>query len=373
MRVAHVIAPAMMGGAEQVTVDLTSALAKQGIQVYLIPILSLEDVDHPFLERAPEGVALRALRVKHRQYLHERSSFQRLARDLRISVVHTHGYRADVVDGGAARGAGVATVSTAHGFTGGGVRNRIYQWLQMRSFARCDAVVAVSRPLARQLEAGGISQDRLHTIPNARLAPSQVYDPQEARSKLDLVEEGFHVGWIGRMSPEKGPDVMLSAIELVLARGTIPDLQATFIGDGRLRAELESRAKRRGLSDRIHWLGRVPEAARFLQAFDLICLSSRSEGTPIVALEAMTVGVPLIATKVGGVADLTGRDAALLIPPDDPQALANAIEAVQRDREAAMGRVATGLARVRKEASTDDWAKAHLEIYRKVLSSRSTA
>ena len=90
-----------------------------------------------------------------RAYLRERAAIARLLREVRPDVVHTHGYRPDVLDAGVARGQGIAVVTTVHGFTGGGWKNRVYEWLQCRAFRRFDAVVAVSRPLVGLLERRG--------------------------------------------------------------------------------------------------------------------------------------------------------------------------------------------------------------------------
>src|SRR5713101_3623616 len=90
-----------------------------------------------------------------------------LGRRLRPAVVHTHGYRPDVVDAGAARRLGIPTVTTVHGFTGGGWKNRFYERVQRRSHRRFDAVVAVSRPLVEQLLRDGVPPRRLHLVQNA--------------------------------------------------------------------------------------------------------------------------------------------------------------------------------------------------------------
>src|SRR5213075_3189165 len=125
-------------------------------------------------------------------------------------VVHSHGYRADVIDALFLRRR-VPIVTTVHGFTGGDLKNRFYQWLQCRAYRRFDAVVAVSRLLSREL-AERIGTSRLHLVPNAYSCASETLGRAAARSALGLPNDAVLVGWVGRLSPEKGPDVLLEAL-----------------------------------------------------------------------------------------------------------------------------------------------------------------
>ena len=366
MKVAHIMAPSPVGGAEQVVLDLTGALAAGGVEVHLVPILDEGAEDHPFLSRIDDTVRVHPLFLPPRRYAMERREVRSLVAQENLCMVHTHGYRADVVSSGAAAGVGAGRVTTVHGFTGGGVRNRLYEWAQRRAFRQFDAVVAVSRTLADELREEGISDARLHTIPNCRRPPAGLLDRVQARTALGLSVDGFHVGWIGRLSQEKGPDVMLEALGHL--DGAVPGtgFQTIFIGEGRLRSGLEARASALSLDQVVRFLGRVPDAAEVLPAFDVVVLSSRTEGTPIVALEAMMAGVPLVATRVGGVPDLVGSDAALLVPPEDPEALASAVAEVSRNPQAAESRARRAKARAQEVSSLDSWAERYMQVYEDV-------
>src|SRR5207245_5222223 len=117
--------------------------------------------------------------IPRRGYLQERAEVARLCRRLRPDVVHTHGYRADVLDAAIARGLGIPVVSTVHGFTGGDRRNRFYEWLQRRALRRFDAVVAVSRTLVDDLAESGVLGERLPYVQNAWYPPVPPLDPAE--------------------------------------------------------------------------------------------------------------------------------------------------------------------------------------------------
>jgi glycosyltransferase involved in cell wall biosynthesis len=275
-------------------------------------------------------------------------------------VVHTHGSHPDVLDAPVARAAGVPTLTTVHGFTGGDARNRVYEWLQRRAFLRFDAVVAVSEPLVALLAARGVRPERIHAIRNAwaPIAPAHLA-PAPSREALGVPAGTFHVGWVGRLSPEKGADVLVRALARL---GDLP-LLVSFVGDGAGRARLEALAAAAGVAGRIRWRGLMPGAERLFPTFDAFVLSSRTEGTPMVLFEAMHAGTPIVASRVGGVPDVLG-DTGLMVAPDDPAALAAAIIAVWRDPAAAQRRAAAARVRLAERFGREPWLRRYETLYR---------
>jgi glycosyltransferase involved in cell wall biosynthesis len=281
-------------------------------------------------------------------------------------VLHSHGYHADLVAAWAARTVPNPTVSTVHGFTGGRAKNRLYEWLDCRALRRFDAVVAVSAPLRLRLLEAGIPRERLHVVPNAYAAGPAPSDRREARGRLGLPAEGTVVGWVGRLSPEKAPDIFLEAIGR-----THLDVRASIIGDGIMRPALQAQARLLGITDRVHWHGEVPEAGRILPAFDVMLMSSRTEGTPIVLFEAMAAGVPVISTAVGGIPDVVGDGEALLVPPEHPDLLAHALQSVLDAPDAARVRAERARARLAAGYGIEQWLDRYDEIYQGVLAGRA--
>jgi glycosyltransferase involved in cell wall biosynthesis len=278
---------------------------------------------------------------------------------VRPDVVHTHGYRPDVLASGVARGLGLATATTVHGFTGGDLKNRMYEWLQRRSFRRFGAVVAVSKPLVEQLARGGVPRDRIHLVPNAWSSAARHLTREQARAKLGITDQGFRIGWVGRLSREKGADLLLEA----LARLPDPAFRVSFIGDGRERTALAARAAALGVADRVQWHGTVPDAGALYAAFDCYALSSRTEGTPIVLFEAMAARVPIVAAAVGGVPDVVRSGEGLLVPPESPAALAEAIGHVRADPAGAESRAAAAEAALGTRFSPERWLERYDAIY----------
>src|SRR5438874_5046999 len=168
MVVLQVVAPAEFGGLERVAHALAHGLHGLGHDVHVAIVLDVAAERHPFLTPLADcGIATHALELPMRAYWRERRAVAALCRRIRPDVIHTHGYRPDVVDASVARRLGIPTVTTVHGFTGGGWKNRLYERLQRRAFRRFDAVVAVSEPLKAQLTRAGVPATSVHVIRNA--------------------------------------------------------------------------------------------------------------------------------------------------------------------------------------------------------------
>jgi glycosyltransferase involved in cell wall biosynthesis len=313
------------------------------------------------------GVPLELLVHARRDYLGEWRSIVDLLRSRRPSVVHTHGYHADVVGGLAARRVGLPLVSTVHGFIGGDWKNRLYERVQYRVFRHFDAVMPVSRPMVDQLRTRGVPADRLHVVPNA-FAPEQAPLPREdARRELGIAPDTFAIGWVGRLSVEKGADVAVRA----LAEPRLADARLSFVGDGAERESLRELARELGVSDRVTWHGTRANAAPLLTAFDVLVISSRTEGTPIVLFETMAAGTPIVAARVGGVPDVVSETEASLVPPEDPAKLARAIDAVRNDVAGAMTRAAAARRRLARDFAIGAWVNRVGDVYAAALRQRS--
>jgi glycosyltransferase involved in cell wall biosynthesis len=358
----HVLAPAEFGGLESVVHALAAGQAARGIVVHAA--LVVEPGIRPPLASllADAGVHPHVLELGARAYRAERAALRDLVRETRAELVHTHGYRSDVIGGSAARSARVPVVSTVHGFIGGTRRGRLNEWVQRLALRRADAVIAVSRPLAARLVASGIASSRVHLMPNAWAERAPGLTRAEARAALGIPDAAFVVGWVGRLGREKGPDVFVDALGML---GDLP-VQVSVIGEGREGPALRERTTGWG-GPPVRWHGTLPGASRYFRAFDLYVLSSRTEGTPISLLEAVAAGVPAVATAVGGVGDVTGADGALLVPSDDPAALATAIRGAFEDRDASRDRAARATTRLATEFAAGPWLDRHDALYRTLL------
>lgn len=368
LAILQVYAPTEAGGLDRVVEALAAGQARAGHDVTVVAVHpgEIRDVTSvQRLRRAP--VRLHEVVIAPRAYAAEWRNMRKLCRMMRPQIVHTHGARCDFVDGLAARSLSVPTVTTLHGRTGGGLKWRVFEWMQHRAIRHFDAIVAVSSAQVEYLAADGFRADKLRLIPNAYSDVGAPLNRAEARRRLGASPEPPLIGWVGRLSLEKGPDVFLEAV----AQLRDVSLQAAVIGEGAASGSLRSRARTLDLGDRIHWHGTIPNAALLFPAFDLFVLSSRTEGTPIVLLEAMAQGIPVIATAVGGVPAMVSTKEAVLVPAENPQALAQAIRYALTDRTASRERALRAQERVRTAYALEPWVEAHEVLYREVLADRA--
>jgi glycosyltransferase involved in cell wall biosynthesis len=357
--VVHLLAPQTTGGLERAVELMAGGLASRGYRITAVLLLNPNDEVPPIaggLEAA--GVTVRPIRVPRRFYWREVREVGRIIRSLGAGILHTHGYRGDVVGYLAGRDASCALVSTAHGFTGGDLKNRFYEWLDQLVLRRFDAVLAVSAGLSRHLCRRGVPSAKVRVVENG-IGPLDFLPRVEARRMLGLRPEGPCVGWVGRMTREKGADLAVRALLPLAAQG----IQVAMVGDGPEREALQRTAGEGG----VHWVGSVLQAGRYLPAFDVLVLSSRVEGTPMVLLEAMQAGVPVVAFAVGGVPALLGGGAGTLVPSLDVTALREAVRHLLDTSEEAQRRARVAREMVEQRFRLDSWLDRLEVVYWEVV------
>ena len=368
MTLVHVTTPAAYGGLERVVAGLCTETAARGHRVVLVLLLLPEfPVPEWASKLSASNVVLEPLHIPRRAYLRERSIVRTMLSQYGASVLHTHGYRADVLHASVARSLGIALVSTAHGFASLDTRGRFYEWLQRRVWRGFDAVVAVSQPLLDTLARAGVGNDRLMHIRTGLSSASPTPLPRaEARRRLNLPADRQVLGWVGRMSDEKSPSLAIEALARTPADGPV----LCMVGGGPQLQPCRRLATELGVGDRVVFAGPVPDAAPLLGAFDGLVLSSKTEGTPMVVLEASAASIPVIATAVGGVPELLRDDGGWLVPPGDATALAAAImDALVRPLEAE--RRAQRLRRnLAGNEGGPDWIDQYLALYARLSRSR---
>jgi glycosyltransferase involved in cell wall biosynthesis len=349
---------------ESMVTGLAGGQVEAGHEVTVVCVFPHEPEDHPFWDGIANMEGVRAVPVvlPGRRYLDEKRFVRTILREYGAEVLHTHGYRPDVLLASEARRAGVSVVTTVHGFSGGGVKNRIYEWLQRRAHRSFDGVVAVSADLRRELAASGVPESVLWCIPNAWRPSASPAPRLDARRQLRLPEDGPVIGWVGRMSGVKAPDIMAEAFARIEHRAAL----LSFVGDGPLLASLGQRVGAAAAS-RVRLHGAVPGASRLLSAFDVLAITSWSEGTPMILLEAMAAGVPVVTTAVGGIPDVVSDREAVLVRPGDVEGIARAFDSVLADPDGARERALAARARLGAEFATEPWVRRYDEIYRGCL------
>lgn len=319
-------------GAERVVQELATRLDPARYQVVVASLRS-PGGDDGDVARALAAAGVPVVPLRMRGKLDPRGPWRlvRLVRRLRPHVVHAHLFHANLAARLLARAAGAGRViSTVHVVE----RRRLpARFALERLTARLDDRTAcVSEAVARfARERLGAAPGRLVVVPNGvDLARFAALPAREAaRADLGLPGEGLVVGALGRLDPQKGLDVLVDAFARVRASTGAP-VTLALAGAGPEEAALRARVARLGLDGRVRFLGHRPDVPRVLAAMDVFCMPSRWEGFGLALVEAMAAGRPVIASHVDSLPEVLG-DAGVLVPPDDPAALAGALGALLDD------------------------------------------
>ncbi len=288
-----------------------------------------------------------------------------LLRDTDASMLCCHGYKANLLGWLATRRVGIPIVSVSRGWTGECFRVRLYEWLDKRVLRRMDRVVCVSEGQAEKVRRAGVAGTKITVIHNG-VRPQRFACPKpEYRQRLlELFPAApkLIVAAAGRLSPEKGFDVLIDAAATVVAKE--PEVGFVLFGDGPLREQLNARIERLGLADRFILTGFRSNLDDYFPHFDLFAQSSHTEGLPNVILEAFAASVPVVATAVGGTPEIVedGQNG-LLVPAGDAPALASAIMRLTNDTSLKVQMGTAGRQRVETEFTFDAQAAAYRKLF----------
>jgi glycosyltransferase involved in cell wall biosynthesis len=289
------------------------------------------------------------------------NSLVQVARELkrgRYDLVHCHGFQGGAVGRVAARMLGIPALVTIHNtLQAGGIAGRcaILTENMLRSCtAKWVAVSAFLRNYAWNVLK--VPDERTEVIANG------IDMPQE----LPPWSSGPVVGVVARLVPSKGVDVFLRAVQLL--RPEIPELKAVIIGHGPAENELKYMAQSLGLKNTVKFLGHCQDVPSLLKGISVFVLPTRSEGLGISILEAMAMGVPVVATAVGGVPELVRhRQTGILVRVDEFGAIARAVKQILNNREETEAMRRAAFEHVRAKHSAAQMVERTLDVYRQVV------
>ncbi len=319
-----------VGGSERQTVELVRRLDPSRFRVHLACFRT----GGPLQPLVPDAVPIARFPVRGfgrmgsaRQWIR----FARWCRDIEARLVHTCDLYANIFGLTAAALAGVPARIGSRREILTGDKTPVQLAAQRAAYRRAHAVLANSEAAARQLAHEGVDTARIRVIPNG--VDLERVPPRRTR---DIIRR---IVTVANLRPEKGHDVLIDAAPSILA--AYGDAEFHIAGDGPCADALAARARERGVAGRVHMLGHCDRIPDLLAGQDLFVLPSRSEALPNAVIEAMAAGLPVVASRVGGIPELiddrrTGR----LVPPGDAAALAAAIVELMNEptHAAALGR-----------------------------------
>jgi glycosyltransferase involved in cell wall biosynthesis len=326
MRIVHLMASPFVGGPERQVLGLAGSLPADHETIFLS--FAERGLCHPFLEQARrqgcEAIELRE------NAPHIRRAVREVADHLTrrgADVLCCSGYKPDVIGWRAARRAGVPVIAISHGWTAATLKVRVNELVDRLVLRWMDRVVCVSAAQAARVRRAGVGRERIVVIRNA-IDLDQFDNPDP--SYRHMMQSWFVqprariIAAAGRLSPEKGFDRFVAAAALVAQHD--PEAGFLLFGEGPLRESLARQVAALGLTDRFVLAGFRSDVQRFLPWCDLAVLSSWTEGLPVIVLEALAAGVPVVATAVGGTPEVVHEGInGYLVPAGASAALARRI------------------------------------------------
>jgi glycosyltransferase involved in cell wall biosynthesis len=290
-------------------------------------------------------------------------------------VLLCHGYKANILGRPAARRCGIPAVAVARGWTGETFRVRWYERLDRLHLRFMDHVVAVSAAQAEKVRRTGVPVERTTTIPNA-IDPERFVDlDPRFRGKLERLFRTPRtriIGAAGRLSPEKGFDVLVDAAAQVL--DIDPNLGFVIFGEGPCKHALQEQINALGMAGLVVLAGFRNDLDRFIPQLDLFVLPSHTEGLPNVVLEACAAGVPVAATAVGGTPEVIEDGVSgFLTPPGNSEQLAACIDEALENEERLREVAFQGRQRVLESFTFSAQRERYLELFSRLLGTKAPA
>lgn len=364
MNITHVVENLNRGGLERMVLDLARLQQQQGHQCQVLCIYEAGALAHELDAAGIPVVACNKGRgLDLRALARARWAIDRHDTD----VLHTHNAMAHYQAVLASCGLDVLRIlNTRHGM-GAGQRTGRKEWLYRRALARTDLVVTVCEAARRHgMSRGVLPQGMTRVVPNGiaveRFTPASRAMRRQLLQMLALDEQAFLIGNVGRLNWTKDQAGLIRAFRQVHRH--CPQAVLLLIDDGELRAELERCAGQEGVREAVRFLGDRNDVRELLQGLDVFVLSSVSEGYSMALLEACAAALPIVATDVGGNGEIvhSGRTGQL-VPPGDPDALAEAMLLLWHEPQRASAYASAARAWVEKHGSLEAMADRYERLY----------
>ena len=288
-----------------------------------------------------------------------------LLQEEQIDIIHTHGYKSDIIGIIAAKWAGVKAISTPHGFGEiSSLKMRLFVRVGCISYRFFDQVVPLSHELLKEVALRGAPRGKLMMIKNG-------VDLKEVDAISSSTSKAYpkEMGYIGRLSPGKQVDHIIRAFSSLYKDDQ--SLYLTLIGDGPCRKELEALAAELGCISNVNFLGFREDRLELLSCFDVFVLASKAEGIPRCLMEAMGMGVPIVAYDIQGVDVLIkNEENGCLAPLGDLKQLTDHVSRILYDSRYAKRLAANAKGVVQSEFSAARMSSEYLALYYQLLDMR---
>ena len=324
----------------------------------------------PFLEEAENADFESYILQNDMPHLWKASKeLARFFKDKKIDLALLHGHKARMVGWWSARKVGIPVIGVSRGWTTENWKIAVYTKIDKWIHRRMDHVVCVSQGQADKVIRYGTPKERVSVIRNS-IRTERFDGPSDHvfRTRMEnlfITPPKFILGDAGRLSPEKGFDILIDSVAKLIRSGFSVGL--VIFGEGFLLEPLKKQAEELGIGEFVVFPGFTKELDRFMPFFDVFVQSSHTEGLPNVLLEAMAARTAVVATEVGGtnevvVEGITG----FMVPPNDSEKLADAIQKVLENDSLRKSMGNAGRERVQQYFTFESQAAAYWELFQKI-------
>jgi len=379
IKVAYILTPVEFAGAEKVNLTFLSNVNRDQFDIHPILLVRPWEQDNLFIRLLNKSdysintipVALKP-RSDGRDYFRVARCVLYLYRILSkesFDLVHTHGYFADIISTPICKILNIPHLTTCHGLIFS-KDMRLYNTLGMLNYRYCKRIISVSSQTKDYLVKNGINESKIVVIQNAIQSSYKEEDfvriRINTRQYLNVPDETLVIGFIGRLSEEKGVHFLIKAASVLKERNE--KFKIIIIGDGPERKQLENLVRSEGLNTDILFAGFQNSIEEWMPVFDIFVLPSLTEGTPMALLEAMSFGIPVIASAVGGVPRVIENGVnGILIEPGNILDLCCNLQMLITDRELRKKLGTEALITINRDFDVREWCRNIEKEYENII------
>ena len=288
-----------------------------------------------------------------------------LIKDRKIDIIHTHGYKSDILGVIAANRAGIKCVVTPHGFENASdLKLRFFIWLGCKTMTYADCVAPLSPQLVQDSIKAGVKKDKIQYIQNG----VDLSEVEQQRNKSAMEKSTIRIGFIGQLISRKNVFDILDIFNELSSE--MENLELVLLGDGDQRKELEAYSDKLSSRASIQFLGFMDNRLEYLQSFDLFVMTSTLEGIPRCLMEACAMGIPVAAYNIPGIDQLiTHEESGLLAAPGDKRTLKAYWKRLLTDRQYAEKLTTNARQYVMQHYSASRMASEYIDLFHSLTKS----
>lgn len=365
IKILHIIASPVFGGAERLLLTLSKNIDQKKFDLFLGIFIDQRKENNLMWSYAKKlNLKVDPINCKNPYDLLQILHIYRIVKKHHPDIIHTHGYKTNILGFLVSKLFGIPIVVTVHGLYPIKTKTNLRQRLSLMLLKHFDRIIAVSSQMNTVLKSKKVSSKKIINIRN--VPPINV---EEHSSNIGTLREEIGIpsnlkvlGFVGRLEYIKGCDLLIQAVSKI--HSTNLDFCLVVVGDGPERKSLDLLVRKLGLKKYVYFCGFRNDIKNVFQSLDLYVLPSFNEGIPLAMLEAMSHGVPVVATRVGGIPEvIKDKVNGILVPPRNPEALAEGIMEALSSPEETAKRVIEAKKTIQNEYSIEQWIKKIQNTY----------